>query len=232
MVFPWHRRNVPPELAEPRPPGKVLTEKFPGLHFGRVPSYPDCRAGIPRLGRGRPSRSPSSGRSSATCRRRADARHPLRHALVEARHALGGRRPSRTSPRWRSRRRPRGRDLPCRGRLHLERPDRDGDAPRVPAGLVVRRAAPRAGPRLSAARDRARHVLLEEREVAAGHRVQRRGPAGYWERNGYNNDADPWKEERYFEPDSGTSSMPLARAISSATRRPPLRPISRKCSFE
>src|SRR5688500_18520703 len=26
--------------------------------------------------------------------------------------------------------------------------------------------------------------------------------------------------------------MPLARAMSSATRRPPLRPISRKCSFE
>ncbi|MGH2393909.1 MAG: sulfite oxidase-like oxidoreductase [Candidatus Limnocylindria bacterium] len=41
MVFPWQRRNVPPELAERVPPGQVLTEKFPVLHFGRVPDYPD-----------------------------------------------------------------------------------------------------------------------------------------------------------------------------------------------
>ena len=44
MVFPWQRRNVPPELAERVPPGQVLTEKFPVLHFGRVPSYPDLSA--------------------------------------------------------------------------------------------------------------------------------------------------------------------------------------------
>jgi DMSO/TMAO reductase YedYZ molybdopterin-dependent catalytic subunit len=41
MVFPWQKRNVPPELAERVPPGQVLTEKFPVLHFGRVPSYGD-----------------------------------------------------------------------------------------------------------------------------------------------------------------------------------------------
>ncbi len=41
MVFPWQRRNVPPELAERVPPGQVLTEKFPVLHFGRVPDYGD-----------------------------------------------------------------------------------------------------------------------------------------------------------------------------------------------
>ena len=44
MAFPWQRRNVPPELAERVPPGQVLTEKFPVLHFGRVPSYPDLSA--------------------------------------------------------------------------------------------------------------------------------------------------------------------------------------------
>ena len=41
MVFPWQKRDVPPEIAERLPPGQVLTEKFPVLHFGRVPSYPD-----------------------------------------------------------------------------------------------------------------------------------------------------------------------------------------------
>ncbi len=44
MAFPWQRRSVPPELAERVPPGQVLTEKFPVLHFGRVPSYPDLSA--------------------------------------------------------------------------------------------------------------------------------------------------------------------------------------------
>jgi DMSO/TMAO reductase YedYZ molybdopterin-dependent catalytic subunit len=41
MAFPWQRRNVPPELAARIPPGQVLTEKFPVLHFGRVPAYDD-----------------------------------------------------------------------------------------------------------------------------------------------------------------------------------------------
>ena len=41
MVFPWQKRNVPPELAARIPPGQVLTEKFPVLHFGRVPDYGD-----------------------------------------------------------------------------------------------------------------------------------------------------------------------------------------------
>src|SRR3990170_7365897 len=41
LVFPWQKRNVPPELAERVPPGQVLTDKFPVLHFGRVPSYGD-----------------------------------------------------------------------------------------------------------------------------------------------------------------------------------------------
>ena len=41
MVFPWQKRDVPPELAARIPPGQVLTEKFPVLHFGRVPDYGD-----------------------------------------------------------------------------------------------------------------------------------------------------------------------------------------------
>jgi DMSO/TMAO reductase YedYZ molybdopterin-dependent catalytic subunit len=34
-------RNPPPEIAKRLPPGQVLTEKFPVLQFGQVPSYPD-----------------------------------------------------------------------------------------------------------------------------------------------------------------------------------------------
>jgi DMSO/TMAO reductase YedYZ molybdopterin-dependent catalytic subunit len=34
-------RNPPPAVADRLPPGQVLTEKFPVLQFGQVPSYPD-----------------------------------------------------------------------------------------------------------------------------------------------------------------------------------------------
>lgn len=39
----WQRKPLDPRLAERLPPGQVLTEKFPVLHFGRVPDYPDLR---------------------------------------------------------------------------------------------------------------------------------------------------------------------------------------------
>ena len=40
-------------------------------------------------------------------------------------------------------------------------------------------------------------LLLEERQVAARPRVPDADQPGFWERYGYHNDADPWKEERY-----------------------------------
>ena len=39
MAFPWQRRIIPAELAARVPPGQVVTEKFPVLHFGNVPDY-------------------------------------------------------------------------------------------------------------------------------------------------------------------------------------------------
>jgi len=40
-MFKWQRPVTDPETAKRIPPGQVLTEKFPVLHFGRVPDYPD-----------------------------------------------------------------------------------------------------------------------------------------------------------------------------------------------
>jgi len=40
MAFPWSKKP-PAEVADRIPPGQVLTEKFPVLHFGRVPEYGD-----------------------------------------------------------------------------------------------------------------------------------------------------------------------------------------------
>jgi DMSO/TMAO reductase YedYZ molybdopterin-dependent catalytic subunit len=40
-MFKWQKPAADPEIAKRIPPGQVLTEKFPVLHFGRVPDYPD-----------------------------------------------------------------------------------------------------------------------------------------------------------------------------------------------
>jgi len=39
-MFKWQKPVTDPETAKRVPPGQVLTEKFPVLHFGRVPEYP------------------------------------------------------------------------------------------------------------------------------------------------------------------------------------------------
>lgn len=39
-VFPWQKTPRAVDVAR-LPPGQVLTEKFPVLHFGLVPEYPD-----------------------------------------------------------------------------------------------------------------------------------------------------------------------------------------------
>jgi DMSO/TMAO reductase YedYZ molybdopterin-dependent catalytic subunit len=41
MVFKWQRPSDDPAIAARIPPGQVLTDKFPVLHFGRRPEYPD-----------------------------------------------------------------------------------------------------------------------------------------------------------------------------------------------
>ena len=41
MVFAWQRVSDDPAIAARTPPGQVLTHKFPVLHFGQVPDYPD-----------------------------------------------------------------------------------------------------------------------------------------------------------------------------------------------
>ena len=40
-MFPWQKQTSDPEILQRIPPGQVLTEKFPVLHFGRTPEYPD-----------------------------------------------------------------------------------------------------------------------------------------------------------------------------------------------
>jgi DMSO/TMAO reductase YedYZ molybdopterin-dependent catalytic subunit len=41
VTFAWQKKTSDPAVLERIPPGQVLTEKFPVLHFGRTPEYPD-----------------------------------------------------------------------------------------------------------------------------------------------------------------------------------------------
>ena len=40
-MFKWQKPVADPDIAARIPPGQVLTDKFPVLSFGRVPNYPD-----------------------------------------------------------------------------------------------------------------------------------------------------------------------------------------------
>ncbi len=40
-MLSWQKKTRDPEILKRIPPGQVLTEKFPVLHFGRTPEYPD-----------------------------------------------------------------------------------------------------------------------------------------------------------------------------------------------
>lgn len=40
-MFKWQKPVADPDIAARIPPGQVLTDKFPVLSFGRVPDYPD-----------------------------------------------------------------------------------------------------------------------------------------------------------------------------------------------
>ena len=40
-MFSWEKKTSDPQIRRRIPPGQVLTEKFPILHFGRTPEYAD-----------------------------------------------------------------------------------------------------------------------------------------------------------------------------------------------
>lgn len=40
-MFSWQRKSDDPQIKARIPPGQVLTERFPVLHFGLVPEYRD-----------------------------------------------------------------------------------------------------------------------------------------------------------------------------------------------
>jgi DMSO/TMAO reductase YedYZ molybdopterin-dependent catalytic subunit len=198
MVFPWQRRNVPPELVERVPPGQVLTEKFPVLHFGRVPSYGDL--------------------STWDFRVWGEVDEPFRLTWAEFRalppaevtldvHCVT--RWSKLDTTWegvpfsqivaRARPRPGARFVI----FHAEH----GFTSNVPIEVAMRPecilAWSYAGEPLSDEHGFPLRAIVpgtyfwKSAKWLRGIEFSVEDQLGFWERNGYNNSADPWKEERY-----------------------------------
>ena len=102
---------------------------------------------------------------------------------------------------------------------------------RSPARDPRRRPASLARARLSPSARRPRHLLLEERQVAAGDRAAvTKDQPGFWERYGYHNDADPWKEQDMASEGPGRLRLPPRRPRERAAPKCPAAPRRRRPS--
>jgi DMSO/TMAO reductase YedYZ molybdopterin-dependent catalytic subunit len=198
MVFPWQKRNVPPELAERVPPGQVLTDKFPVLHFGRVPDYGDL-SGWDFRAWGEVEEPFSlrwaEFRNLPIAERTLDIHCVTRWSKLDTRwegvafsHIAEAARPT-AAARYVIFHSEGGftANIPIETAM---RPDcllawsYDGQALTPEHGYPLRAIVPGTYFWKSAKWLRGVEFSAEDRP-------------GFWERNGYHNDADPWREERY-----------------------------------
>ena len=197
MTFPWQKR-VPDELKDRIPPGQVLTEKFPVLHFGRVPDYPDLSGWDFRvfgavetpftLSWGEFRQLPTTRQTlDIHCVTRwskldtawegvpfshiAEVAQPTPDARFVIFHAEAGF--TANVPLARAL------DPQC-----LLAWTYDGKPLEPDHGYPVRAIVPGT-------------YFWKSAKWLRGVEFSTQDQLGFWERNGYNNDADPWKEERY-----------------------------------
>ena len=187
-------RRGDPALADRDPPGQYVTEKFPVLHYGSVPQVDLATWDFKVYGEVDSPFRLTWDEFKALPRKQVDDRHPLRHPVVEARHTLGGRADpddprARPGPADRDpRRRPR------RAGLHGQRAAEvlddddvlladtfDGEPLEPEHGYPMRLIVPKRyfwkGPKWLRGLEFLDHDML-----------------GFWERYGYNNDADPGRK--------------------------------------
>jgi DMSO/TMAO reductase YedYZ molybdopterin-dependent catalytic subunit len=197
MTFPWQKR-VPDELRDRIPPGQVLTEKFPVLHFGRVPEYPDL--------------------SSWSFRVFGEVETPFNLSWAEFRqlpvttqtldiHCVT--RWSKLDTTWEG--------VPFAHIAQVAQPTpaarfvifhaEGGFTSNVPLDAAMRPecllAWSFAGEALTAEHGYPLRAIVpgtyfwKSAKWLRGVEFSATDQLGFWERNGYNNSADPWKEERY-----------------------------------
>jgi DMSO/TMAO reductase YedYZ molybdopterin-dependent catalytic subunit len=198
MVFPWQRKPSDPEIAKRIPPGQVLTEKFPVLHFGRVPDYGDLSGWDFRV---------TGAVEEPFSLRWAEFRAlPTTQVTLDV-HCVT--RWSKLDTTWEG--------VPFSHIVEVARPRPDarfvifhseaGFTSNVPIEAAT-------DPQCVLAWNYAGEPLTPEhgyplRAIVPGRYFWKsakwlRGvefsvedQLGFWERNGYNNSADPWREERY-----------------------------------
>ena len=181
------------------PPGQYLTEKWPVLHAGGVPHGRPRDVGLPRLRRGRAGARAHLGRAERAAAVELHAGHPLRHALEPLRRAVRGRALERAREALPPEAEPRG--SPSRTPSTASRanvPHRVPRGRRRAARHPCRRRAADPRPRLArcASSIPGKYFWKSAKWLRGIELTPATGP-GFWERYGYNNDADPWKEERY-----------------------------------
>ena len=198
MVFPWQKRNVPTELAERVPPGQVLTDKFPVLHFGRVPDYGDL--------------SSWDFRVWGEVERPLELTWPQLRTLPVAQRTLD----IHCVTRWSKL------DTPWEGVAFSDIAERarptasarfvifhseGGFTANVPLATAMQPDCLLAwsydGEPLTPEHGYPLRAIVpgtyfwKSAKWLRGIELSAEDRPGFWERNGYHNDADPWKEERY-----------------------------------
>ena len=200
MVFAWQRTSDERAIAARTPPGQVLTHKFPVLHFGRVPEYPDLSRWDFRVFgdvdtpftlnwtefHQLPVEQVTLDVHCVTRWSKLDTTWegvPLRHivevaqprgagfATFHAEHGYTTNIPIEVAL-----------DTQCLLAWHY-----DGRPLEPDHGYPLRAIVPGRYFWKSAKWLRGVEFTIEDR-------------LGFWERNGYSNSADPWREERYSDP--------------------------------
>jgi DMSO/TMAO reductase YedYZ molybdopterin-dependent catalytic subunit len=198
VVFSWQRKPSNPEVAKRIPPGQVLTEKFPVLHFGRVPEYGDLS--------GWSFRAWGEVEEPFDLRWAEFRQLPIATVTLDV-HCVT--RWSKLDTTWEgvafthiaevARPKPAARFVI----FHAEA----GFTSNVPLEVAMQPSCilawSYAGEPLSAEHGYPLRAIVpgkyfwKSAKWLRGVEFSAQDQLGFWERNGYNNSADPWREERY-----------------------------------
>ena len=194
------RAPLTDEQKKRMPPGQYVTEKWPVLHYGSVPRIDLARWDFRVWGEVDNPFIVHLGRVPALAPQDRPHRHPLRDALEPARHGLRGRahpahpgaRPAAAPRRaswWRTANRATPRT--CRSRCSTT------TTCCWPTPRTASRSTPEHGEPLRLFVPK--RYFWKSAKWIRGLQFLDHDQLGFWERYGYNNDADPWKEERFAD---------------------------------
>ncbi|HET9497749.1 MAG TPA: sulfite oxidase-like oxidoreductase [Candidatus Limnocylindria bacterium] len=193
-------RDVPPAVADRLPPGQVLTEKFPVLQFGQVPSYPDLSGWDLRVW--------GAVEQPITLKWAEVRALPVREVTLDI-HCVT--RWSKLDTAWE------GAQIAHLAETAAVQPEAShvifhseyGYTANVPLEIALQPDALVAwsydGKPLEPEHGYPLRALVPGRyfwksaKWLRGIEFSIDDRPGFWERNGYNNNADPWREERYSD---------------------------------